>query len=295
MPLLSSTPAAAGPAAAPAASQLDALLRGGTRARAPLPGAATATLLVASGRGGSGTSFVATLLAATAAGDGVRTLLVDADDLVGPLALLLGVQPVAGWQELRGGRVAPADVVTPVTTTLSLVAGGAPRAGAPRAPLGAAERRATFRALSALHDHYDLVVVDAGARLEALAAAIAPHARERLVAVVGGADPIALAATYAIVKALRARHAALPADVLVNRHAGPEATRCYDTIAAGAAQFLGASLGFAGAVPADPTIDAALRAGMPFLDAAAGSPAAIAAHQAATRALALLSSPRPGA
>ena len=59
------------------------------------------TLLCASGRGGSGTSMVAALIAVAAAGSGTRVLLVDADDLVGPQQMLLGVTPWAGWQENR--------------------------------------------------------------------------------------------------------------------------------------------------------------------------------------------------
>lgn len=96
----------------------------------------TPTLLCASGRGGSGTSLVSALLAVAAAGEGHRVVLVDADDFVGPLALLLGVSPKATWLDLRGGRLTAADVATPVSTTLTLVAGGPPVATplAPRSP-----------------------------------------------------------------------------------------------------------------------------------------------------------------
>ena len=113
-------------------------------------------------------------------------------------------------------------------------------------------------------------------------------------AVAAGTDPIGLASTFALCKAVSLRHGALPLDVLVNRHEGNEAVRCFEAIDAGARQFLGTSLGFAGAVPADHTLDAALRAGMPFPDAAAGSPAAIAAHDVVMRTLAGTSSTRPG-
>jgi MinD-like ATPase involved in chromosome partitioning or flagellar assembly len=84
-------------------------------------------------------------------------------------------------------------------------------------------------------------------------------------------------------------------DVLVNRLEGSEAARCFDAIDAGARQFLGISLRLSGAIPNDPTLDTALRAGMPFPDAAAGSPAAIAAHDVVMRALAAASLSRSGA
>lgn len=256
------------------------------------------TLLVASGRGGAGATLLSALLAVSAAGEGQRVLLVDADDFVGPLALTLGVTPRGSWTDLRGGRATPADIATPVSTTLTLVAGGAPRLTDPAGaatPLTAAERKACMRRVSALADTMDLVVVDCGARLDAVLGAITPHAGERLVAVSAGSDPVGLAATYALCKAVLQRHSALPVDVLVNRHEGSDAARCYDAIDAGARQFLGLTLRLAGAIPADPTLDAALRAGMPFPDAAAGSPAAIAAHDVVMRALAARPSSRSGA
>jgi MinD-like ATPase involved in chromosome partitioning or flagellar assembly len=284
------------PRGLPGVSQVDALLGRGPRQSAAHGSAArgATTLLMASGRGGSGTSLVSLLFAVAAAGDGRRVLLVDADDFVGPLALTLGLHVRASWRDLRGGRLAPAEVATPVSTTLTLVAGGAPRLGTDALALTAAERRACLRRLAVLADGMDLVVIDCGARLDTVLAAITPHADERLVAIAAGSDPVGLASTYALCKAVHARHAALPMDVLVNRHEGSDAARCFDTIDAGARQFLGVPLRLAGAVPDDPTLDAALRAGMPFSHAAAGSPAANAAHDVVMRALTTAALSRSG-
>ncbi len=283
---------------APVATQADALGRARTNGygHGASNGAAKTpvTLLVASGRGGSGTSLVSALLAVAAAGDGNRVLLIDADDFVGPLALTLGVRARASWQDLRGGRVSPLDVATPISTTLTLVAGGASRLHDDGMALSSAERRACMRRLSTLTEGMDLVVIDCGARIDTVFAAITPHADERLLVVSAGSDPIGLAASYALCKAVHTRHGALPMDVLVNRHEGSEAARCFDAIDAGARQFLGIPLRLSGAIPLDPTLDTALRAGMPFPDAAAGSPAAIAAHEVVMRALAAGSLSRPG-
>lgn len=282
----------------PRGTQVDQMLQGrGPRAASHGAGAArgATTLLMASGRGGSGTSLVSALLAVAAAGSGYRVLLIDADDFVGPLAVTLGVQPRATWQDLRGGRVDAADVATPISTTLSLVAGGAPRGSDDSLPLSIAERRACMRRLSGLAEGMDLVVVDCGSRLDTVMAAISPHGDERLVTVSSGSDPVGLAASYALCKAVHRRHGALPMDVLVNRLEGSEAARCFDAIYAGARQFLGIPLRLSGAIPNDPTLDTALRAGMSFPDAAAGSPAALAAHDVVMRALAAPSPSRSGA
>ena len=253
------------------------------------------TLLCASGRGGSGTSLVSALLAVAAAGEGARVLLVDADEHVGPLSLLLGVGARASWQDLRGARVAPRDVITPISTTLTLVAGGVARMnGAVTTPLTAAERRACMARVHSLALGMDLVVIDCGARFDAVIASLQQQRNERLVAVTAGADPIGLASTFALCKAVHTRQRALPLQVLVNRHDGSDAMRCFDAINAGAQQFLGTALQYAGAIPTDPTLDAALRAGMLFPDAVAGSPAAIAAHDVVMRSLTGTSSTRAG-
>lgn len=254
------------------------------------------TLLCASGRGGSGTSLIAALLAAAAAGDGYKVLLVDTDDLVGPQAISLGVTPVATWQDLRGGRAAPQDVTTPVSTTLTLIAGGpARRSAAQTTMLSTTERKACLRRLSGLAEGMDLVVFDCGSRLENILTALTPHPYEKLLAITSGADPIATAATYALCKSVLMKHGALEVGLLVNQLERGEANHCFETINAGMRQFLGSSLPFAGAIPADPTLDAAVRRGIPFLDAAVGSPAAVAAHDVVTHSMSIRTSSRIGA
>ncbi|HMS01369.1 MAG TPA: hypothetical protein PKE51_00270 [Gemmatimonadaceae bacterium] len=289
--------------AAASPSQLDALRASlATRAR-PRDGVAAGptVLVVAGGRGGSGTSLASALLALAAAGDGHRTLLIDTDELVGPQALLLGAAPALRWPMLRGGAVDARRLPVAITPTLSLVAGGRGdawqlAASVDDTPLTAAERRACFLRLHALADGHTLVVIDAGSRLDSVLAAIdGARANVRLVVVTGGQDPIALAAAYALLKAVHARHPTLALDLLTNRLDDATAVRVADTIAHGAEQFLGRAIAFAGALPMDSALDAALRAGMPFLDAVTGSPVAVAAHDTVLRMVPAASPSRFGA
>lgn len=295
MSTLTGTPSPVQRAMSAPASQADALARANAAFNAvAMRGVAgnavqtgVPTFLCASGKGGSGTSLVAALIAVAAAGNGQRVLLVDADDLVGPQSMLMGVKPWAGWQDLRGGRVQIRDVATPISASLTLVAGGAPRRAAADANTtpNAADRRACLRRVSALSEGHDLVVIDCGSRLETLLAAVAPQMHERVVAVMSGKDPIALAATFALCKAVHHRYSEMKIDVLVNAQDTEAARQCFESVAEGARQFLpNCPIQYAGSVPLDSTLDAVLRAGMPFLDAAAGSPAAHAAYEIALRA-----------
>jgi MinD-like ATPase involved in chromosome partitioning or flagellar assembly len=120
--------------------------------------------------------------------------------------------------------------------------------------------------------------------------------------VVTDTDPIALAASYALVKAARERTAALPGgsvacDVIVNRHDEDSATLGFAQIAQASADFLGvapasAGVRHAGTIPDDGSLALALRAGMPLQDAAAGSPAAVATHALVEQLLAHLAGAR---
>jgi flagellar biosynthesis protein FlhG len=292
------TYAARDPRAPMAPSQLDAMRDAvGTRTRARTSdGTGPVVLVCASGRGGSGTSLAAALLALAAAGDGHRTLLIDGDELVGPQALLLGVTPLMRWPMLRGAAASADRLAITIAPTLALVAGGRTDAGAPDPLLSTAERRACFARLHTLAASFALVVIDAGARLDTVLAALdGARSAARLVVVTGGQDPVALASSYALLKAVHARHPLLAIDLLANRLDDATASRVADTIAHGAEHFLGRAIAFAGALPNDSALDAALRAGMPFLDAVTGSPVAVAAHDTVLRMVPSASPSRLGA
>jgi flagellar biosynthesis protein FlhG len=281
-------------------SQLDGLrqsLAGRVLSERPRPTTDGGPVIVvcASGRGGSGTSLASVLLALSAAGDGHRTLLVDGDELVGPHALLLGARPPARWPALLGGRVAVAQLPVAITDRLALIAGGRTDQASNASPLTTAERRACMARVHTLAESYALVVIDAGSRLEAVLAALeGGRGTARLVVVTAGRDPIAMASAYALLKAVHARLPHLDMDILTNRLDDSTATRVADALALGAQQFLARPLAFAGALPHDLALDAALQAGMPFLDAVTGSPVAVAAHDTVLRMLPVTTTSRSG-
>ena len=240
----------------------------------------TTVLVVASGKGGTGTSLVTALLGLAIAGEGRQVLLVDGTESYGALHLMLGVLPRHPLAALRGGRASAEELLTPIGETLSLFPGGG--ADEPdAAPLGMAERQILFRRVAELYERHDLVVVDAGSRLEAVLTACGGGVSRVLL--VATEDQIAMAASHALLKALEARMPGLPVDVVVNRAGERHAAEVHDHLAAAAERFLARALGFAGAVPDDPCLQGGLGAGMTVQDAAAGSPAALAARAAGLR------------
>lgn len=238
-------------------------------------------VVVSGGKGGTGASTTALLLALAAAEGGARTLLVDAVETFATQHLLLGVRPERTLADLRGGAVDVEGLLIELSPTLHLLPGSV--AGDEPA-LGTVERRALWRRVAPLHAWFDLVLVDAGARLDEVLSHLALGAG-RLVTVTTP-DAIALAATHAMVKAATARFATLPVDVLVSRADDAVARGRFDHLEAGARRFLDRALGYAGALPDDATLARAVGAGLPLPDAAAGTMVAQSAHAAAVRLLA---------
>ncbi|MDQ6829259.1 MAG: hypothetical protein M3081_10380, partial [Gemmatimonadota bacterium] len=218
------------------------------------------------------------LLALTASEAGYSVLLVDAADSLGTLHYLVGASPSRGLADLKGGAVSASELLVPVTTTLTLLPGGARDDS-----LTTVERRALYRRVAELYASYDLVVVDGGSRLESVMGVSAAGA-ERLIAVTTS-DRIAVAAAYALIKAAAAKHPELHAEVLLNGCEEGMAAYGYELIQTAAEQFLERNVALSGVVPHDASLKAALGEGMMIGDAAAGSPAAIVMHEIAMRLL----------
>ncbi|HEY8375170.1 MAG TPA: P-loop NTPase [Nannocystis sp.] len=237
------------------------------RGAAPGSGSGT-TLVVASGKGGVGTSTVAALLALRAAEEGRSTLLVDAEAGHGTLHLILGVEPGPGLAALRGGMLTPRDLLVPVVDRLQLVTAGTGQEELGE-PVGPVERRALLRRITELYGAFDVVIVDAGSRLDGVLAACTASARHLLL--VSAANAIALAATHALAKVVTARVPALPASVLVNGCDDATAMAAYGVLRSGIWKFIGRMVPFAGSIPEDAALRAAAAAGRPLQEAYFGS------------------------
>ena len=76
-------------------------------------------LLVASGKGGVGTSIIAALMALTAAERGKRVLLIDACESGGSLHHLFGVRPTHSLWMLSHPRIQASDALVTRSTVVS--------------------------------------------------------------------------------------------------------------------------------------------------------------------------------
>jgi flagellar biosynthesis protein FlhG len=231
-------------------------------------------VVFASGKGGTGTSTLAALLACGASAGGARVLLVDGNAGLGSLHLYLGIEAAHGWSALKNGTPAH-ELLVKVTDTLTLLPGDTVQDA--DGGISAAERQILFRKVSSLYGAYDLVVIDGGSRLDSVLAACTPGA-SRLIAV-STPDRVSLAATYALIKVVTGKLPELPISVMVNR--GDEDAA--ESLRGAARRFLARSIDAVGAIPDDECLRAGINAGMDIQDAAADSPAAAAMLEAGHR------------
>lgn len=244
----------------------------------PRPG----VVVLGAGKGGVGTSTLAALLAVSAAGRGIRTLLVDANDAVGSVHLMLGIPDGGlGIGSLAGKKTAE-DLVLRVTPTLDLIPGGIGESEIPEM-VTPGQRVVAYRKVSGLYEHYELTIVDAGARLHGLMGVLGAGA-ERLVAVTA-ADRISLAGSYALFKIVAQRHPELPVEVLINGRGEPEARSVFHIVETAATRFLGIPVSFAGGVPDDPGIRDAVATGTSLALEEGSSPARTAVSTVLDRIL----------
>lgn len=247
--------------------------------------------VVASGKGGVGTSVCAALLALACAALGRRTLLVDGNEGNGTLHHLFNVLPQRSIDALRDPRVSVSDVCIALGDAFTLVA--SKPASSEQLHLSPESRRAPFERLLPLSAEYDCVIVDGGSRLDGVLAIAASGAGRALL--VTDADRIALAANFALLKVLSTHTPAVPSRLLVNRHEESVALRAGAQLADACTRFLNIDVPLAGSIPDDACLRAAIGAGMPIGDAAQDSPAAHTMQALALTVFPFLSDARAGA
>jgi flagellar biosynthesis protein FlhG len=117
-----------------------------------------------------------------------------------------------------------------------------------------------------------LIIFDGGSRLDTITAIC--ELVDPAVLLVTSADRLALAANYALVKAVHARRPNANVSVLSNRHGETVADEACEFLVGACTHFLNRAIDIAGALPDDPCLQAAVGAGMSVRDAFDGSPAA---------------------
>jgi flagellar biosynthesis protein FlhG len=242
-------------------------------------GARPTCVLIASGKGGVGTSSIAALAALSASERGERVLLVDASETAGSMHHLFGIRPTQSLWTLIDSRVRPEQVTTDVGDNLTIVPGGT--SAEAMMPTNDHQRRSALTRLAQLYSRFSLVIFDGGSRLDTITA-ISELADPALL-LVTSADRLALAANYAVVKSVSTRRPSSIISVVTNRHGESVAAEACEYLVGACTHFLNRAIDVVGVIPDDPCLQAAVGAGMSVYDAFDGSPAADAVRGVITR------------
>ncbi len=208
-------------------------------------------LAVASGKGGTGKSFLATNVAVALHKMGRRVVVVDCDFGLGNAHLLLGVNPRHALHQVLSGEATLAQALTETPFGPRLLAGGSGISGL--AEFDSRQFLMLARCLGSLARESDVVILDCAAGISTQSMLTMLGAEHVLL--VTNPEIAALTDAYALVKCL-ARHERSPEiHLVVNRVAEAGQGRpTFERLADVTRRFVGRSLHYLGEITDNPAV-----------------------------------------
>jgi len=206
---------------------------------------------VASGKGGTGKSFLTTNLAIGLFHRGLRVAVVDCDFGLANAHLLFGVNPRYTMQHLLGGQCTVQEALVSTPFGPSLVAGGSGISSL--AELDAKHMQMLASAFSQLADRFDVLLIDCAAGL-APQSMITVLAAQHVV-MVTNPENAALTDAYAVIKCLSRQVERPGIQLAVNRVTNPQLGRAtFERLSDVSLRFAGLPIHYLGAVPEDQAV-----------------------------------------
>jgi len=208
-------------------------------------------LCIASGKGGTGKSVVATNLAVERSRRGENVLLVDFDAGLANDHLLLGVAPKYDLAHILEGKADAYEAISDGPQGVKLLSGGVGRLGLANPTRRDLDR--VFQALRPLEDDFDLVIVDHGAGLGY--STLAHLAATTTLLLVAGHEVTALSDAYAVYKKAHLVNGNIHVGLVINRSPDQRlAEDSWSRFQAASVRFLGHAPEFIGWIPADAAV-----------------------------------------
>ena len=225
---------------------------------------------IASGKGGTGKSVIASNLALLRARQGERVLLIDFDAGLANAHLLLGLAPPHDVGHVMEGTVSAREALVEGPHGLKLLAGGVGRQSLIDPTRRELDR--LFKALRPLEDDFDLIVIDHGAGLSY--STVAHLAAASTLVLVTNHEVTALSDGYALYKRAKLVNPEIRVGLVVNRAPDERlAMDAWNRFRGASHKFLGHAPELIGWVPADPVISQAVQLRKPAVLSFPESPA----------------------
>lgn len=253
------------------ADELRELVRRTSAAGANLAQASPRIITVAGGKGGVGTTTIATNLGVSLALSGRRVVLVDADLDGADCAALCHVESRLSIADILAGRHNVHEVLTRGPAGLLLVPGPWSPEEAVTCSPAAQDRLLTE--LRGLGPHADVVLIDAGSGMNRIVARFCQAAEQMVV--VTTPDPIAILDSYASIKVLHGGRPELPVKSVVNLADEETAAAVHTRLDQVCQRFLGKVIAAAGYIPTDARVAECRASGGSLALQSPNSPAAL--------------------
>jgi flagellar biosynthesis protein FlhG len=217
---------------------------------------------IASGKGGTGKSILASNLAVHRARQGERVLLVDFDAGLANAHLLLGLAPPYDMGHVLEGQVGAREALVEGPSGLKLLSGGVGRQSLVNPTRRELDR--LFKALRPLENDFDLVLIDHGAGLGY--STVAHLAATSTLLLVTNHEVTALSDGYALYKRATMVNPGIRVGLVVNRAPDEHlAQAAWDRFRGASNRFLGHHPEYVGWVPADPAVAQSVQRREPVL------------------------------
>ena len=227
-------------------------------------------LCIASGKGGTGKSVLASNLAVCRARAGERVLLVDFDAGLANAHLLLGLAPPRDLGHVAEGACSVHEAIVEGVHGLKLLSGGVGRLALVNPTRRELDR--LFKALKPLESEFDLIVIDHGAGLGY--ATVAHLAATSTLLLVTNHEVTALSDGYALYKRAHMVNPSIRVGLVVNRAPDERlAMAAWERFRGAAQRFLGHAPELVGWVPADPAVPQGVQKRVPVVLSYPDSPA----------------------
>jgi flagellar biosynthesis protein FlhG len=234
---------------------------------------------IASGKGGTGKSILASNIAVLRARRGERVLLVDFDAGLANAHLLMGVAPKYDLGHVMEGEVSASQALVDGPHGTKILSGGVGRQALVNPTRRELDR--LFKALRPLEEEFDLLVIDHGAGLGY--STVAHLAATSTLLLVTNHEVTALSDAYAIYKRARSLNPHVRVGVVMNRTPDEHiALAAWERFRSASQRFLAHAPELVGWVPADPAVGHSVQLRIPVSLSAPESEAARSIHQIAS-------------
>lgn len=241
-------------------------------------------IAVSSGKGGVGKSNLAVNLAVAMSSFGLKVGLLDADLGMANADVLCNVSPKMTLEHVVAGRCKLWEAMLLAPGGFRLIPGAS---GVTKlAEISENNRRGLLSQLAALERVADVLIIDTGAGISPNVLSFAAAAHTAVVTTTP--EPTSMTDAYGMIKALLSRAPDASVELVVNMvQSEDEAQHVFDRMDKVCRTFLRRRLIYAGAVPTDRAVPAAVRHRVPFILYAPEAPATAAVQNVARRLVGL--------